>query len=187
MEVDDRIERASPAQIAGAGMGVVLLAAAGTWWAPPVLDLVLVAASVGGIVAAGWAELRRRALLEQPLELAAAAARGDDDRVRVRMWLGRGRSMRDVRLTVTSGDREAQVGAAGPVVGPWTGVVDLPGDSLRVAGRCSSGGRAWVVEAELPVEHGRYAPPVAGVPGSLCWARPAWGTIVPQAHREAAG
>jgi hypothetical protein len=177
VELDDRIARTPPATIAGAGTLLAVVAGAATWWTPLVLDLALVPIVVGALAGAGWGLARRRSLFTLPLEIAPTAARREDGRLQVRVWLGRGRVMRDVRLVVTEGGRSERVGAAGPVVGPWTGVVRVPGERVQVQATCTSGGRQWDASREVEVTAGRYATPVTGSPGSLGWARECWGLV----------
>jgi hypothetical protein len=119
---------------------------------------------------------RRSALQSLPLRVAPIALRGDDGLVRVQLWLGRGRPMQQVSLTAKVGAHSVNSGAAGPVVGPWTAVLDLPDGPIEVTASCRSGAREWTASARLETPAGgRFAPAVQGEAGALTWNRSAWG------------
>ncbi|TNE92745.1 MAG: hypothetical protein EP330_00585 [Deltaproteobacteria bacterium] len=177
MDLDDRLLRTSPGALAGGALVVALLPLLGLPAAPLAGDVALGVLSLVGLASAGWAWTRRQRLLSLPLIVSEVAARGLDGKLRIRVWLGHGRAMRDVRVVVRAQGAQAEVGAGGPVVGPWTAVVDVPGDRVQVEASCRSGGREWQAGAEVAVQPGRFAAPVSGKPGALQWARPQWDQV----------
>lgn len=178
MTLDDRLERLSTTQLFGLGSVAVVLPLVGIAAAPFAGDVLLGLLSASMAVITGLGSRRRGALLSQPLVLAPVALRGDDGLLRVRLWLGRGRAMHAVSLTAKVGEHSVQVGAKGPVIGPWTALLDLPEGAVHVKATCRSSGLSWQIEETITTERGRFAPSVAGAPGSMRWDRSAW-----SAHR----
>lgn len=181
-------------------LGLVALLASPTL-APFVLDGTL-GLMLGTLVVptgfiAGVAAMSRRLVGSLPLQLAQAGLheRGDNaDQYRFRVQLGRGRTMRDARATVTWRGANGEVpltpllAEAAVLIGPWTLLVvdkegSCDGDGVfDVHVVAVEQGKQWQAHAsweKSALVEGRFEPAVAVQRGKLIWQRDRWDAVSP--------
>ena len=135
---------------------------------------------VGGVGAAGW----RRRLAGLPLELAPRVVRADGplgSDLTVRGWLGRGRRIEQLTVTVLAdGEPVDALLFRGPLVGPFQVLVPGAPEQLTVTVEAREDGQTHTATRTYgpdAVEDGRFAPPFTGDARTFRWTPERWGSL----------
>jgi hypothetical protein len=186
-----QIERHSPRRIVAVGLGIAVLALAGTLLVQGIADVVLITAALGSTGLMGIALRERRRVDQLPLVLADRAIRGVVRGQAIcgfQAWLGRGRVVRspEIQVLFRSLDGfERHLDATVPtdvLSGPWTFHVPDPGEAGRFVVRVAvqERGRDWEASGQWDLEGlapGRFSAPASMRGGRLRWRREAWGQV----------
>lgn len=182
--VNQLVEQRSGAAWVAIGLGSAALLTGSTFFLVGVGDVLAgsgaVLVGLAGLGAAGW----RRRLAALPLELAPRAVRhesplGSD--VTVRGWLGRGRRIEQLTVTVLADGKPTDVLLfRGPLVGPFQVLVSGAPERLEVTVEAREGAQTHRITQVYPpdtIEDGRFDAPVTRRGKRLRWTPERWSSL----------